>query len=236
MKHAAEELKALPGGSILGALGDSERAELAAIARRRRLAAGETVFAQGDPGEAMLVVLTGLLRIHILTASGREVVLDYAGPGQAIGEIAVLDGGPRAAGVTAVEASEVMMLTRRDLLPFLGRHHDVALRVIGVLCARLRRTNDLVEASSTALGIGPRLARGLLRLAGIAANGDVDVDEGPHPLKITQGELAAHVGLARENVNRQLREWEEAGLLELGRGRLSLRDAAALAEIAEESD
>ena len=178
MKHAAEELKALPGGSILGALGDSERAELAAIARRRRLAAG----------------------------------------------------------VTAVEASEVMMLTRRDLLPFLARHHDVALRVIGVLCARLRRTNDLVEASSTALGIGPRLARGLLRLAGIAANGDVDVDEGPHPLKITQGELAAHVGLARENVNRQLREWEEAGLLELGRGRLSLRDAAALAEIAEESE
>ena len=234
MKHAAEELKALPGGSILGALGDSERAELAAIARRRRLAAGETVFAQGDPGDAMLVVLKGLLRIHILTASGREVVLDYAGPGQAIGEIAVLDGGPRAAGVTAVEASEVMMLTRRDLLPFLARHHDVALRVIGVLCARLRRTNDLVEASSTALGIGPRLARGLLRLAGIAADGDGDA--GPHPLKITQGELAAHVGLARENVNRQLREWEEAGLLELGRGRLSLRDAAALAEIAEESD
>src|SRR5690606_18539801 len=96
-----------------------------------------------------------------------------------------------------------------------------ALAVIRALCARLRRTNALVETTTT-LGLEPKLARGLLRLLA------PDTAE----IKLGQGDIASAVALSRENVNRQLREWQDMGFVELARGRLMVRDRKALEEIA----
>ena len=233
MAGPGDFLKLLPKESILSGLNEVQRVELMRFARQNRVAAGKLLFSQGDPGDSLLVVLTGTLKVFILTPSGREVVLDYVSRGGLIGEIAVLDGGPRTAGVMAVDDCQLLMFRRADLLPFLSRHLDVALRVIEVLCARLRRTNDLVEASSTGLAMGPKLARGLLRLAR-THHGDRPLKDAVLPIR--QSDLAAHIGVSRENANRQLREWAEAGTLSLGRGRIVIHRAEDLEEIGSEAE
>ncbi|MCW5724393.1 MAG: Crp/Fnr family transcriptional regulator [Maricaulaceae bacterium] len=206
--------------SWLAALPVESTAALAARGAVRRLKTGEALFRQGDPGDSLALVENGLLRVAALCAAGREIVLDYVGPGGAVGELAVFDGAPRAADVTAAEPSTVRLIPAAAVRAHLRADGAAALAALGQLAARLRRTNALVEALSGS-GLEPRLARTLLRHADGGA------------LRMTQGDLAAAAGLSRENVNRQLRDWARRGLVETGRGRLRLLQTKALEAIAE---
>lgn len=227
----AQGLRArLPEQSVLKPLSDEELDALFAFGITRRVARGEALFERGDPGDSMMVVLSGTLKACATTAQGREVVFDYIGPGGVVGEIAVLDGEPRTARVVAMEPAELVVLQRRFLLPWLERHHGAALRIIKVLCRKLRRTNELLEDHS-GLAMGQKLARGLMRLAeehGVTKAGRVGL-----AFPISQGDLGNYVSLSRENVNRQLREWEQAGYIELARGRIAIVDRDSLSDIAE---
>lgn len=229
---AAQIHARLPADSILGSLDEAELTELLAFAVRKKIGRGSLLFEAGDDGDSMLVVLDGTLKVFVVTANGREIVLNYVSRGGIIGEIAMLDGGPRTANVSAVDATEVLLLQRRHLLPFLEHHLDAALRVIAVLCRHLRHANEMIEAS-TGMAMGPRLARGLLRLVDEHA---VTAPDGMRVLTLTQGDIASFVGLSRENVNRQLREWEQDGFVKLGRGQITVRAADALREIADNFD
>lgn len=223
----------LPQGSMLKALGPRAYAALTAKGVRRRLERDRALFSQGDPGDSMVMVLSGLLKAYVVTARGREVVFDYFGPGAVIGEMAVFDGGSRSATVVACEASEVLNLQARDVLRYLEGDGAAALKVISLLCHRLRKTNALVE-DAAASAMGPRLARAIVRLTedpSFAAEAG-----GPVVLKMRQSDLAAYAGLSRENVNRQLQEWAERGLVATGRNRLEVRNPLRLEEIAEDFD
>lgn len=220
MAEPDEILRRLPQQSLLGSLPVAAARAILAAAPSRRWPKGAVLMDMGDDGDSLMVVLEGLTKVSVISPDGRELTLDYVGPGGILGELSVLDGVPRSARVTAVEPTVALTVLRRDVIPYLERNSGACLAVIRALCARLRRTNALVETAAT-LGLEPKLARGLLRLLS------------PHEqeIRLSQGDIANAVALSRENVNRQLREWQNMGLVELARGRLKVLDRAALEDI-----
>lgn len=226
----AEVLAQIPDDSFIAALKAEELEALLAYAHTRKLRRGETLVEQGDKGNAMMLITKGTFKVNVVSASGKEVVLNYVGLGSVIGEISLFDEGERTASVTAVEAGEVIIFHRRDIMPFLGKHLDIAMRLVRLLCKRLRQTNELLE-NDRSLAMGPKLARGLLRLAedhGEATLGGLNLK-----FVLSQTDLGNFVSLSRENVNRQLREWQRAGLIEIEGGRITLSNQDALEDIAE---
>lgn len=221
--------EALADSDFFGSLTDQEIDRLIAFGTMVEVPAGKLIFQKGDPGDSLAVVVSGRVRIGTVTSEGREAVLNFVDPGQTFGEMAIFDGKPRSADATALERSVLFSLKRRDVLAFLEQHPDVALRVIGVLCQRLRRTTEMVEDAGLR-AMAPRVARALLRLAadhGRPVPGGVRIE-----LELSQRELGAYCGLARENVNRQLSLWREAGLVRQDGRRLVLLDQPALEKIA----
>lgn len=219
----------LPEDSILRSLAREELSDFLGFAVVKRLTRGETLIEAGDPGDSMMIVLTGTLKVCVSASSGREVVLDYLGPGGVIGEIAVFDGKPRTADVIAMDAAELVVLQRRFVLPYFEQNPSAALRIIELLCDKLRRTNALVQDGSSG-SKAPKLARGILRLLeehGIREENSVSIG-----FRMSQTELGNYVNISRENVNRQLREWENAGLVQVSRGHISIVDETGLQRIA----
>ncbi|MFE1599492.1 Crp/Fnr family transcriptional regulator [Methylobacterium sp. ID0610] len=197
---------------------------LAGLTTTRTVRAGEILFQVGDPGDALYGVRRGEVRIETGTESGRRIVLNSLGAGDLFGEIALLDGRERTADAVASVASEVYVLRRSDLLAYLAREPDVAIRLIGLLCNRIRYIAGQMTEMAT-LSLGARLARRLTVLA----------EDFGNEIQISQEQLGAYVGGTRESVNRQLQVWRRAGLLDLRRGCVVLRDAEALARAAQES-
>lgn len=219
----------LPADSILRTLSREELSDFMGFAVVKRLTRGEILISAGDPGDSMMVVLTGTLKVCVTSSAGREVVLDYLGPGGIIGEIAVFDGKPRTADVVAMDAAELVVLQRRFVLPYLEQNPSAAMRIIELLCDKLRRTNALVQDGSSG-SKAPKLARGILRL--LDEHGIRDENSVSIGFRMSQTELGNYVNISRENVNRQLREWEDAGLVRVSRGHISIIDENGLQRIA----
>src|SRR3984893_10206524 len=139
--------------------------ELGTYMTRRSVRRGATIFAKGDPGTALIAVLWGSVKISVSTSGGHEAVLNIINPGQVFGEIALLDGQPRTADAVAMSDCELMVIDRRDFIPFLRREPDVAIKLIEALCARIRRTSAHVE-DVMYLSLRERLAKTLLELTG----------------------------------------------------------------------
>lgn len=221
---------ALMDSDVFGALEDDEIDRLVAYGQTVHYPAGKTIFQKGDPGDSLMIVVDGRVKISTMSAEGKEAVLNFIGPCQSFGEIAILDGKPRSADATTVAPTELFMLRRGEVMAFIEKHPDIALRIIGMLCAKLRRATELLEDHLT-VDMETRLARTLLRFAreyGRTCPEGVRID-----LKLSQRELGGIVGLARENVNRQLSEWRARGLVRVDHGRIVLCRPAELETIAE---
>jgi len=214
-RQVVDIAEALGDSQIFGALLEDELAALVRLGTLARYPAGRLIFAKGDPGDSLMVVLEGRVKISSQAPDGREIVLNFIEPGQVLGEIALLDGKPRTMTANAFGPVQVFLLRRKAVLAFLEEKPSVAIRLIGVLCQKLRRTTEMFE-EKTLLGMAPRVARGLLRLAaehGTRTGEGVLID-----LKLSQFELGAFVGVSRENFNRQLSAWRDGGIVSL-RGR-----------------
>lgn len=216
---------------FFASMDDAALEQLIGLTQTKLYKARSTIFNQGDEGDSLYVVLSGAVKISTTSTSGKETVLCFLGPGEVLGEIAVLDGDTRTASASVIEEARLMVLHQAAFLGFLESHPKVALHIIRVLCQRLRKTDTFVEEMTT-LQAGPRLARALLRLADQYGKpepaGGIILD-----IKLSQANLGAHAGLMRENVNRQLKLWEDEGLLEGKSGVIFLRNPDALEEIAE---
>jgi CRP/FNR family transcriptional regulator, cyclic AMP receptor protein len=127
---------------------------------RRSVRRGTTIFAKGDPATALMAVLWGSVKISVPTSGGHDAVLNIIDPGQVFGEIALLDGQPRTADAVAMTDCELMVIARRDFIPFLRSEPDVALKLIESLCARIRRTSEQVE-DVMYMSLPARLAKSL---------------------------------------------------------------------------
>ena len=216
--------------AIFATFGEEDLEFLLGAGSTKVFKAREMIFHEGDPGGSMYVVLTGKVKVSAFSSDGREVVLSFAGPGEVLGEITLLDGGPRTASACPIETTRAFHLARQDFLPVLQRNTDAALAIITVLCERLRSTNRMVE-DTIFLAAAPRLARAILRLVELHGHAD-----GPHfrlDMRLPQSTLGAHVGLMRESVNRQMRAWEGEGVLRSDEDGLVILKKSVLEEIAE---
>lgn len=220
----AARLSALAAVPLLAPLSPGERAAFARLARERTAAAGEWLFHRGDPGDFLLVVLAGALQVSVSGADGREQILRSLGPGDVVGEIAVLDGRPRSAGLLALTRVRLVVVDRRAVLAELGRNPEFALALMRLLCNRLRATSAALEALLFH-DSGTRLAAALVQLSRGRAEARVD---------LTQSQLGEMVGAARETVNKKLRAWEKEGLVALSPGRVIVRSPAGLAALLPE--
>jgi CRP/FNR family transcriptional regulator, cyclic AMP receptor protein len=192
---------------------------------RKRLQRGALIFAKGDPGSSVMAVLDGSVRISVPTINGHEVVLAQVSRGDVFGELAVIDGQPRSANATAVENCELMVIERRDFLPFILSYPEVAIKLLELVSARLRQSNEQIE-DVMFTGLQVRLARAILKLLKTT-----ECDVGPLRLVITQRELSQMIGVSRESTNKQLRIWEKRGWIRLDHGALTVLNGRALSRI-----
>jgi CRP-like cAMP-binding protein len=194
-----------PSVSLFSAFPKNLSALLFANAKVVRLSAGEALFLAGDPGDGCYRVEQGLLKVSIIAPSGAERILAIVGVGGIVGELSVIDGLPRSASVTAVRDSELSFISRAVFQAFADEHPEVYRDLVALLAGRLRDTDEVVAAGSF-LPLKGRVARALLDLS--EAFGQ-DVGSGRILIrqKISQGDIAAMAGIARENVSRILNEW-----------------------------
>jgi CRP-like cAMP-binding protein len=186
-------------------LDQQARGELFAYTHRRAFTAGARIYYVGDPGDSMMAVLVGTVRISLPIVKGKEVILADLPAGELFGEIALLDGKERSANVTALTNCELVVLERRHLLPFLEQNPKASLKLMELLCAKIRRS-DARMSEIAFFELPARLAKVILTYTAR--------DRGPARLSLTQSELADMAGGTRENVNRCLRDWERRGILE----------------------
>jgi CRP/FNR family cyclic AMP-dependent transcriptional regulator len=191
------------------------------------LKAGEVLFSKNDDGSHLYLVRSGTVRIGVLASDGREVTYALIKPGQLFGEIAVLDNGPRTTDATAMEDCTLIAIGRQKVLAFLEANPDQMLRMVRTLCERIRKADELLE-DIFFLSLPARLAKHLLVLGN--AVGENGGDNGI-TLKVSQQEMAEQIGIRRESVNRWLSKWEQAGLVGLWRGQITLRDLEALEDL-----
>jgi CRP-like cAMP-binding protein len=211
-------------------LPDATVTKLASLAVRRSVAKDTRIFAQGDPGDSLLGLVAGQVRISATTAGGKEVFLNIMEPGDSFGEIAVLDGNTRTASADALTDTELFVVRRPDLLALIERDGKLAAHLIALLCQRLRWTSELIEEAAF-LTVPERLARRLLRLAeehGRCVDGVVT-------LHISQGDLASFMSVSRQIVNQHLQEWRRRQWIDLGRSRIILRDTAGLRTVLKQA-
>src|SRR5919197_3176549 len=130
---------------LFAGLGDEAIRSIAALCTRRHLDEGEVLFQKGDEGDALFGVRRGRVRIETGTAAGGRLALNVLGPGDLFGEIALFDGQPRTADAIAAEASELFMVRRSDFLAYLEREPRVTVRLLEMLCQRIRWVSDRME-------------------------------------------------------------------------------------------
>jgi CRP/FNR family transcriptional regulator, cyclic AMP receptor protein len=194
-------LRTLP---LFARLDDEAWQDLAGHLTPAALSRGQVLFHEGDPGDAMYVVLAGKVKISRTAPDGRENLLAVLGPGDLLGELAVFDGTARTATASALVDAELVRLAYADFQTYLATRPAVAVELLRVLAERLRQTNDAM-ADLVFTDVPGRVAKALLSLAARFGVAEGDLVRVSHDL--TQEELAQLVGASRETVNKSLSDF-----------------------------
>ena len=188
---------------------------------------GATIFAEGEPGNRMYVVLEGKVKLGVTSVDGRENLLGIQGPGEMFGELSLFDPGPRTATATALTDCVVVGLGHADLRSWLTGRPEVAEALLQALAQRLRRTEDAM-ADLVFSDVPGRVAKALLELGGKFGE-ESDATEGVHVTHdLTQEELAQLVGASRETVNKALADFASRGWIQLESRSVVLLDVERL--------
>ncbi len=190
----------------------------------------QRIFDKGDEGDQLLGVLGGQVRIYVLSPEGRELIMNVLMPGDLFGEISLIDGKPRSASAVAIGSTDLLQIRRADFIALLRSDVELCLKFMTTLCERVRWASDLLE-EATLDDLTTRLAKRLLRLAdgiGDKIGADIRIR-----VKLSQTDLGNMLGVTREAINKQLREWTKDGVLETEGGLILIHDRAALERFAE---
>ena len=210
--------------ALLQGLGEDEHRAVIAAARRRRFSRREVLFHAGDPGEALHLIASGWVAVYVTTPVGSTASFALLGPGEAVGELALVSPGERSATAIALEPTETLSLRRDQFEDLRRRHTGIDRLLVELLAERVRRLDhQLVEAYF--VRAETRVIRQLLALARRMPERD-----GRRAVRLTQEDLAALAGTSRATVNRALRELERAGAIAQARGRVDVLDLALLAD------
>lgn len=221
MLHAAAWFGELPGPLRVAILGS---------ARVREVEAGAMLARRGDTASAWIGVARGALRLGTSLRDGREFTLDFVGPGQWFGDIAMIDDRPLELDVVAHVRSKLLFVSKEDLRRLSAGFEELGAGLLQLNCQRLRHMFRRFEDLQT-LPLSQRLARQLQRLVhqfGRPVTEGFSID-----LMLSQGDLAAIVGGSRQRVNRTLRQMHVEGIVRLGETRLLVRRPNQLAAVAE---
>jgi CRP/FNR family transcriptional regulator, cyclic AMP receptor protein len=225
-RHAIDKRALLRNHPIFGGLHEDLIELLAAKAGMRTARRRATIFSKGDEGNGLYAVLAGTVKISSSSVDGREAMFNLIHSGEVFGEIALLDGRPRTADAVAMTDCNLMMIDRRDFMPLVRAQPEIAMRLIELLCARLRSTSEQYEEIMF-LDFPGRLAKTLLRLTA-----RIGAFPGRQDVTITQREISNFLGKSRESTNKQLGIWARRGWISLKRGRVVVLCPAALAAVA----
>lgn len=210
----------------LGGLPDALLDEIAKIARVVPLPANKVLFETGDPGNGFYSVLEGSLKVSLISVEGVEQLLAVLGPGNVVGELAIFDGRPRSATVTAIKASRLAFVDRISFERLAEDQPAIYRHMLKIVGGRLRHAND-VFAARCFLPMNGRIAQTLLQLADTFGK-PVDKDRILIHYKVSQADLANMSGMARENANRILNIWKRDGLISRISGYYCIEDKPAL--------
>ncbi len=212
--------------AIFSGLTDSELQFLAERVVPRQFNPGEIVFCEGEPCAGLYVVERGNIRIFKSSPGGREQVLSIDGPGSSVAELPVFDGGNYPASGAAVDHATLLFVAKQDFQALCLAHPEVALKVLRVVGARLRRLVGIIEELSFTT-VRHRLVSFLLRLA--QREGTMSAVGVEFSLPGNNQELAAQLGTVRELVSRNLSRLQAEGLLKLEGRRVVIPDLKSLA-------
>ncbi len=205
-------------------LADSDLEMVSAVAIPRSFPKGVRVFHEGDESDACYIVREGDLRVTREHSDGRAIALATLGPGDFFGELAMLDGQARSASVEALSDAELLALPASDMRRLLGEHSEITVKLIAALTRRLRETNERITRQSFQT-VPSRVAGVLSQL--IAEEAYEDIREGV-TVRMTQADLAQLAGTSRESVSRFLATLERAGVVRVGRGRVTVLEPRRL--------
>jgi len=208
MAVKSENLRQIP---LFAALGPADLTSVAAMVVERRYERGDIILLEGEMGGALHYVQSGLVKVFKTSASGKEQVLRLIAPGYTFNDVPALDGGPNPASAAALEPSIVYVIGRAELRKLIASKPEVAQAVVQSLAQALRHLVMLVE--------DPSLRHVTARVAKILLDQEIAESEGRLQHRITQQEMAALAGTAREVVGRALKELEIAGAIEMRQGR-----------------
>ncbi len=217
---------------IFAGLAPEEIAFLAARAVPRKFQAGELIFSEGEPCTGLWVVESGSIRIFKSSASGREQVLGVERAGASVAELPVFDGGAYPASTTAVEDATMLFVSKKDFQALCLEHPEVALKVLRVVGARLRRLVGIIEELSFTT-VRHRLAAHLVRLA---EHHDKKTAQGVEFTLPNNQELAAQIGTVRELVSRNLSRFQAEGAIKMEGKTVVITDLKALEDELESAE
>jgi CRP/FNR family transcriptional regulator, cyclic AMP receptor protein len=202
--------------------GDLDR--ISRVAVPRSFPAGVRVFHEGDRSDACYLVRSGDLRVTREHPDGRAIALATLGPGDLFGELAMLDGEARSASVETLSDVELLALPAADMRRLLADHPEISVKLIAALTRRLRETNERVARQSFQT-VPSRVAGVLIQL--IAEEATAEGRQGV-TVRMTQADLAQLAGTSRESVSRFLATLERAGVVRVGRGRVTVLEPRRL--------
>jgi len=216
--------------ALFSNLSPAEIQTLAARTVRKLFSSGELLFSEGEPCNGLNIIAKGKVRIFKTSINGREQVLALNVPGESVAELPVFDGGPYPASAAAVEDTEIAFISRRDFHAYCLEHPEVALKVLSVVGARLRRLVGIIEELSFTT-IRQRLIALLVKLA--QSEGKRTERGTEFQLPSTHQELANQLGTVRELISRNLTRLQAEGLLEVDARQIVVKDMKGLAAMLE---
>jgi CRP/FNR family transcriptional regulator len=219
--NTSDFLRSLP---YFAELGPEQLSHLRSLLATREFEKGEVVMLEGEPCRGLYFVRSGRVRVFKASADGREQVLRIVETGDTFNEVPNFDGGPNPASADAIEPSTIYLLRRAHLLQIARQNPTVAMSLLKLFAGRLRHLTGLVEDLSFK-HVTSRLAKILLEYA--AEPGEEDGDAALRR-RLTQQEMAAMIGTAREMVGRSLKTLEAQGALTIDRHRITIKDRSIL--------
>ncbi len=217
----AELLARVP---LLADLESGELERIAQVAIPRSFPKGARVFHEGDESDACYVIRDGEVRVTREHSDGRAIALATLGPGELFGELAMLDGGVRSASIEALTDVELLALSAADMRGLLERNGEITAKLVVALTKRLRETNERISRQSFQT-VPSRVAGVLFQLV------DAEGAEAGHDgvtIRMNQADLAQLAGTSRESVSRFLAVLERAGVVRVGRGRVTVLEPPRL--------
>jgi CRP-like cAMP-binding protein len=227
-----KEPSALASSALFAALSNGERAGIEKQATRRVYGKDEYIFFEGDPGEWLVFVAEGRVKMIKHSESGRETILATFGPGQIVGEVGVLVGEVYPATAQALEPTVTLSLRRDDYVGLVRTHPDLAWALIRELGRRLQSSHETIRSMAVEK-VERRIARVLLRMASTAGkrleNGAVEIT-----LPLSRQDIADMAGTVMETAIRTLSKFQKQGFIESREGHIILLEPHQLVAIAEE--